>query len=124
MPKQLQLLRTSYALKCGVNGASLYNLDVARVEIRGGTCARWATPSSLCRTCNDKAVAKLQVEKQSHRGLRWATSMLYNGVQFTQQVRAKIAVKLYALLEPVHHLFTQCVSQSYLPNESKSHNIV
>ena len=29
-----------------------------------------------------------------------------------------------ALLEPVHHIFTQCVSQSFLPNEWKSHNII
>ena len=70
----------AYARKCGVN--------VARVEVRGETCVRLVTPSSLRWTRNDKITAGLPVEQQSHRGLRWETSTLYNGVQFTPQMRA------------------------------------
>ena len=67
MPKHMQ--QTSYAHKCGANGAPLYNVDVARVEVCSGTCARLVTPSSLRRTRNDKVATGLPVEQQSHRGL-------------------------------------------------------
>ena len=68
--------QTSYARKCGVNGAPLYNVDVARVEFLGGTCVRRATACSLRRTRNDKIAAGLPVGQQSHCGLRRGTSTL------------------------------------------------
>ena len=68
MPKHLQQIKLATHASAGLlNGAQLYNVDVAHVEVRGGTCVRRDTLFSLRRTRNNKVATGLPVEQQSHR---------------------------------------------------------
>ena len=94
MPKHMQ--QTSYARKYGVNGAPLYNVDVVRIRVHGGTCVRRVTPSSLHRTCNNKVATVLPLERRSHRGLWRATSTLYNGVRSPRKYVPSLLWNMFA----------------------------